>query len=100
MSSIGERVLEQDDVLGTIWMVRRSDQRILDRLFERLVAACLDQLFVQLEFEHLMGELDDEDYILAVARLVVQCRAVGLDPPVEIPEIDLTRAEEWEPGTT
>lgn len=98
MSRIGARVLEQDDLLGTIWMVRDAEDRVLDGLFERLVDACLDQLFLDLEFRHRVGELDSARYLLESARLVDQCRTVGLAPPLDVRELDLDLGAGYAPG--
>lgn len=88
MSRIGERVLLQDDLLRTAWAVRRNDDAVRD-LFDRLTDACLEQLFLDLEFRHLVEELTDDQYFLEVARLITQCRTVGLTPPVRVEELDL-----------
>ncbi len=97
MGQIGERVLEQDDLLRTVWIVRRSDEATIP-LFDRLTKVCLEQLFLELEFRHIVAELSDDDYLIEVARLVAQCRAVGVAPPAgllaAIDEIDLTRLDD------
>jgi hypothetical protein len=92
MGRIGERVLEQDDLLRTSWLLRRSDDG-LKPLFDRLADICLEQLFLDLEFRHVVGELSDEDYLLKTARLITQCRTVGVRPPVTIEELDLGDAD-------
>lgn len=88
MRRIGERVLEQDDLLFTAWSVRQNEEA-LESIFERLADVCLDQLFLDLEFRHTVGELSDDDYLLETAKLISQCRTVGLAPPVTIDKIDL-----------
>lgn len=98
MSRIGDRVLAQDDLLRTAWAVRRNDGAVQE-LFDRLADVCLDQLFLDLEFRHLVEELTDDEYLLEVARLISQCRTVGITPPVSIDDLDLDTeaASEREP---
>lgn len=88
MSRIGERVLAEDDILRSAWAVRRNEDAVRD-LFDRLAGVCLDQLFLDLEFRHLVEELTDDEYLLETAKLIAQCRTVGLDPPVRIDQLDL-----------
>lgn len=88
MGRIGERVLEQDQLLRTVW-VTRSSEEASRRLFDRYADVCLEQLFLDLEFRHTVGELGDDEYVLETARLITQCRVVGLTPPVAITELDL-----------
>ena len=88
MSRIGERVLLQDDLLRTAWIVRRNEQAVKE-LCDRLADVCLEQLFLNLEFLHLVEELSDDEYLLEVARLITQCRTAGIDPPVRVDELDL-----------
>lgn len=97
MGRIGERVLEQDDLLRTVFAVRRNGAAV-EELFDRLVAVCLDQLFFDLEFRHVVGELGDDEYLLEVARLISQCRTVGLEPPITIDRLDLDSFEGRELG--
>ncbi|HVM39611.1 MAG TPA: hypothetical protein VM618_02390 [Acidimicrobiia bacterium] len=92
MGRIGERVLEQDDLLRTSWVMRRSHDAV-ETIFDRLADVCLEQLFLDLEFRHVVGELSDDDYLLETARLVTQCRTVGLQPPVTIESLDLDDAD-------
>lgn len=89
MGRIGERVLLQDDLLRTVWAVRRN-AAAAEELFDRLADVCLEQLFLDLEFRHVVSELNDDEYVLEVARLITQCRTVGIDPPVKVNELDLT----------
>lgn len=88
MGRIGERVLEQDQLLRTVWATRSSEETSR-RLFDRYADVCLEQLFLDLEFRHTVGELDSDEYVLETARLITQCRVVGLTPPVAITELDL-----------
>lgn len=88
MSRIGERVLLQDDLLRTAWAVRRNDEASRE-LFDRLAEVCLEQLFLDLEFRHVVHELTDDEYVLEVARLITQCRTAGITPPVRVDELDL-----------
>lgn len=92
MSRIGERSLEQDDLLHTAWMVRSSDVPV-DRLFERLVDNCLELLFLELEFRRVVGDIDDEVYALETSTLVSQAREAGLHPPVGLECLGLGPAE-------
>lgn len=92
MSRIGSRVLEQDDLLRTAWTVRSNDEAQA-RLFDRLAEVCVEQLFLDLDFRHTVGELGDDDYLLEVARLITQCRTVGITPPVSIEELHLDEDE-------
>ncbi|HLG00976.1 MAG TPA: hypothetical protein VI916_10920 [Acidimicrobiia bacterium] len=92
MGRIGERVLLQEDLLRTAWAVRRNDAAS-EELFDRLADVCLEQLFLDLEFRHVVDELNDDEYVLEVARLITQCRTVGIDPPVKVNELDLTADE-------
>ncbi len=93
MGRIGERVLEQDQLLRTVWATRSSEETSR-RLFDRYADVCLEQLFLDLEFRHVVGELDDDEYLLETARLITQCRVVGLTPPMEITELDLDAGED------
>ena len=88
MSRIGERVLLQDDLLRTAWIVRRNDQAVRE-LCDRLADVCLELLFLDLEFRHLVEELTDDEYFLEVARLITQCRTAGIDPPVRLDTLDI-----------
>jgi len=88
MSRIGERVLAEDDLLRTAWAVRRNDEAVAD-LFDRLADVCLDQLFLDLEFRHLVEELTDDEYLLETAKLIAQCRTVGIDPPRSINQLTI-----------
>lgn len=88
MARIGERVLEQDDLLHTAWSVRGSEETAAT-VFDRFADACLAQLFLELEFRHVVGELDTDEFLLETARLITQCRTVGLEPPVSLDELDL-----------
>ncbi|MBI2168080.1 MAG: hypothetical protein HYU28_01065 [Actinobacteria bacterium] len=97
MGRIGERALQQDDLLRTAWTVRRNDD-VLAELFDRLADVCLEQLFLDLEFRHIVHELDDDEYFLEVARLITQCRTAGIDPPVNLDQLDLDEdrpARDW-----
>lgn len=92
MSRIGERVLSQDDLLRTAWAVRRNEAATRE-LFDRLADVCLEQLFLDVEFRHVVEELQDDEYVLEVARLITQCRTVGIDPPVKIDQLHLDGEE-------
>lgn len=98
MARIGEGVLEQDDLLRTAYAVRRNDAASKE-LFDRLTEVCLDQLFFDLEFRHVVGELSDDEYLLEAARLISQCRTVGLEPPVTVDQLDLESVEGRELGS-
>lgn len=92
MGRIGERVVLQDDLLRTAWAVRQNDEASRE-LFDRLADVCLEQLFLELEFRHLVEELTDDDYVLEVARLIAHCRTAGVEPPVRIDELGVPGAE-------
>lgn len=92
MGRIGERVLEQDDLLRTSWVMRRNGDAV-ETIFDRLADICLEQLFLELEFRHVVGDYDDDEYLMETARLITQCRTVGLEPPVSIDELDLDDAQ-------
>lgn len=93
MGRIGERALLQEDLLGTAWAVRKNELATVE-LFNRFTDVCLEQLFLDLEFRHIVAELNDDDYVLEVARLITQCRTVGIDPPVAVRDLELDLTDE------
>ncbi len=98
MARIGDRVLRQDDLLRTAFAVRRNDDAVKE-LFDRLTQVCLEQLFFDLEFRHVVQEMSDDEYLLEVARLISQCRTVGLEPSVTIDQLDLDALDGRELGS-
>lgn len=86
MGRIGERVLEQDDLLRASWILRDDDEALVP-VFDRLADVCLDQLFLDLELKHVVGDLSDDEYMHEAVRLITQCRRAGLKPPVTVHEL-------------
>ena len=70
---------EQDDVLGTIQLVR-GDEVLEDRLFEQLVDLLVEGLFLELRQRYLDGAVDREGYVDELAGLADLCRDAGLLP--------------------
>ena len=76
MQRVGQ---EQDDVLGTLQLVR-GDELLEDRLFEQLVDLLVEGLFLDLRQRYLRGAVDREDYVEELAGLADLCREAGLLP--------------------
>jgi len=70
---------EQDDILGTLQLVR-GDDLLEARLFEQLVDLLVEGLFLELRQSYLGGSVDREDYVEELARLADLCRDAGLLP--------------------
>ena len=70
---------EQDDVLGTLQLVR-GDDLLEDRLFEQLVDLLVEGLFLELRQRYLDGHIVREDYVEELATLADLCRDAGLLP--------------------
>lgn len=82
MPGIAARInQEQDDLLATIQLVR-DNERLTGHLFEALVDRLVDGIFLDLRGQHLRGELSDAELAHEMLSLTMQCRAVGLTPPV------------------
>ena len=70
---------EQDDVLGTLQLVR-GDELLEDRLFDQLVDLLVEGLFLDLRHQYMAGELEREAYVDELATLADRCRSAGLLP--------------------
>jgi len=70
---------EQDDVLGTLQLVR-GDDLLEDRLFEQLVDLLVEGLFLDLRHQYTAGELAREAYVDELSALSGLCRGAGLLP--------------------
>jgi hypothetical protein len=70
---------EQDDVLGTLQLVR-GDDLLEGRLFEQLVDLLVEGLFLDLRQRYLDGDVDREGYVEELAGLADLCRDAGLLP--------------------
>ena len=70
---------EQDDVLGTLQLVR-GDAVLEDRLFEQLVDLLVEGLFLDLRQRYLDGDVDRDGYVEELAALADLCRDAGLLP--------------------
>lgn len=70
---------EQDDVLGTLQLVR-GDDVLETRLFEQLVDLLVEGLFLELRQRYLDGQVEREDYVEELAGLADLCRDAGLLP--------------------
>lgn len=70
---------EQDDVLGTLQLVR-GDGDLEARLFDQLVDLLVESTFLELRQRFLDGELDRVAYVDELAELAEQCRHAGLLP--------------------
>ena len=76
MQRVGQ---EQDDVLGTLQLVRGDD--VLEaRLFEQLVDLLVEGLFLDLRQRYLAGTVDHDGYVEELAQLADLCRDAGLLP--------------------
>lgn len=75
----GQVSQEQDDVLGTIQLVK-GDTTLEDRLYDQLVDLLVEGLFLDLRRRHARGELDSDCYIAELGSLSAMCRDVGLLP--------------------
>lgn len=76
MQRIGQ---EQDDVLGTLQLVR-GDDVLESRLFEQLVDLLVETMFLELRQRYLDGRLERDAYVSELAGLADQCRTAGLLP--------------------
>lgn len=70
---------EQDDVLGTLQLVR-GDDLLETRLFEQLVDLLVEGLFLELRQRYLDGTVVRDDYVEELAGLADLCRDAGLLP--------------------
>ena len=70
---------EQDDVLGTLQLVR-GDDVLETRLFEQLVDLLVETMFLELRQRYLDGAVTRDDYVAELAALAEQCRQAGLLP--------------------
>ena len=70
---------EQDDVLGTLQLVR-GDDVLETRLFEQLVDLLVEGLFLDLRQSYLDGIVERDEYVEELARLADLCREAGLLP--------------------
>ncbi len=70
---------EQDDVLGTLQLVR-GDAQLEDRVFVQLVDLLVEGLFLDLRRRHLADEVTQDDYAEELAELADLCRDAGLLP--------------------
>jgi hypothetical protein len=70
---------EQDDVLGTLQLVR-GDDVLETRLFDQLVDLLVEGLFLDLRQSYLDGKVERDEYVEELARLADLCREAGLLP--------------------
>ncbi len=70
---------EQDDVLGTLQLVR-GDDLLERRLFDQLVDLLVESLFLDLRQRYLADEVTRQDYVDELATLADLCRDAGLLP--------------------
>jgi hypothetical protein len=70
---------EQDDVLGTLQLVR-GDDLLEDRLFEQLVDLLVEGMFLDLRHDYVAGRIGREAYVEDLAGLADLCRDAGLLP--------------------
>ena len=73
---IGE---EQDDVLGTLQLVR-GNELLEDRLFDQLVDLLVEGLFLDLRERYLADDVSRDAYVEELAGLADLCRDAGLLP--------------------
>ena len=76
MQRVGQ---EQDDILGTLQLVR-GDDLLEARLFEQLVDLLVEGLFLDLRQRYLEGDVEREEYVEELAGLADLCRDAGLLP--------------------
>ena len=70
---------EEDDLLGTIQMVRDDDE-LARRLFDQLVDLLVEGMFLDLRQQYLAGALTRHAYVEELSELAAQCRRAGLLP--------------------
>ena len=70
---------EEDDLLGTIQLVRDDDE-LIHRLFDQLVDLLVEGMFLELRQQYLAGHLNRASYVEELSDLAAQCRRAGLLP--------------------
>jgi hypothetical protein len=70
---------EQDDVLGTLQLVK-GDDGLETRLFDQLVDLLVEGMFLELREDYLAGRVERDHYVQSLADLADRCRQAGLLP--------------------